>query len=81
MQWKVLVVDETSKKLIYNAVSEDDILNLNVTSMSPSVWTTEGLHWLNCRVKMSSRSNIGGRPTRGWTRSTSCRRKRISWIA
>lgn len=32
VQWKVLVVDETSRKLIDNAVSEDDILNLNVTS-------------------------------------------------
>lgn len=32
LQWKVLVVDETSRKLIENTVSEDDILNLNVTS-------------------------------------------------
>lgn len=31
-QWKVLVVDEASRKLIDNAVKEDDILNLNVTS-------------------------------------------------
>ncbi|KAE8376896.1 Sec1-like protein [Aspergillus bertholletiae] len=33
LQWKVLVVDETSRKLIDNAVSEDDILNLNVTNV------------------------------------------------
>ncbi|KAE8361649.1 Sec1-like protein [Aspergillus caelatus] len=32
-EWKVLVVDETSRKLIDNAVSEDDILNLNVTNV------------------------------------------------
>ena len=31
-QWKVLVVDETSRKLINNATSEEDVLNLNVTS-------------------------------------------------
>ena len=36
LQWKVVVVDETSRKLIDNAVSEDDILNLNVTSRSTS---------------------------------------------
>lgn len=34
-QWKVLVLDEASRNLIYNAVKEDDILNLNVTSKSP----------------------------------------------
>lgn len=33
LQWKVLVVDETSRKLVNNATSEEDILNLNVTSM------------------------------------------------
>jgi hypothetical protein len=45
VQWKVLVVDETSRKLIDNAVSEDDILNLNVTSESayPDRWKS---HWL-----------------------------------
>lgn len=32
LQWKVLVVDETSRKLIYNVTNDDDILNLNVTS-------------------------------------------------
>ncbi|EEH22575.2 hypothetical protein PABG_04786 [Paracoccidioides brasiliensis Pb03] len=31
--WKVLVVDEGSKKLIDNAVKEDDILNQNVTNI------------------------------------------------
>ncbi|OJJ50823.1 hypothetical protein ASPZODRAFT_106723 [Penicilliopsis zonata CBS 506.65] len=32
-EWKVLVVDETSRKLIDNAVKQDDILNLNVTNV------------------------------------------------
>lgn len=32
VQWKVLVVDEKSKKLLDNTVKEDDILNHNVTS-------------------------------------------------
>ncbi|KAL3470998.1 Sec1-like protein [Aspergillus californicus] len=31
--WKVLVVDEGSRKLIDNVVKEDDILNLNVSSI------------------------------------------------
>jgi syntaxin-binding protein 1 len=32
MQWKVLVIDETSKKIIDNVVKEDDILNHNIAS-------------------------------------------------
>lgn len=32
-----MVVDETSRKLIYNATTEDDILNLNVTSESTNL--------------------------------------------
>ncbi|KMU85289.1 Sec1 family superfamily protein [Coccidioides immitis H538.4] len=32
-EWKVLVVDALSKKLIDNAVKEDDILNANVTNI------------------------------------------------
>jgi syntaxin-binding protein 1 len=31
--WKILIVDEDSQKLINNVVKEDDILNLNITSM------------------------------------------------
>ena len=31
-QWKVLVLDESSRKLVYNTAKDDDILNLNVTS-------------------------------------------------
>ncbi|KAL4793000.1 Sec1-like protein [Aspergillus venezuelensis] len=31
--WKVLVVDEASRNLILNSVNEDDILNLNVTTI------------------------------------------------
>lgn len=32
LQWKVLVLDATSKKLVDNAVKEDDILNHNIAS-------------------------------------------------
>ncbi|WEW57761.1 syntaxin binding protein 1 [Emydomyces testavorans] len=32
-EWKVLVVDERSRKLLNNAVKEDDILNANVTNI------------------------------------------------
>jgi hypothetical protein len=35
LQWKILIVDEESQKLINNVVKEDDILNLNITSMRP----------------------------------------------
>lgn len=31
-QWKVLVIDESSKKIIDNVVKEDDILNENIAS-------------------------------------------------
>lgn len=34
-QWKCLVVDENSKKIIDNVVKEDDILNNNIASMLP----------------------------------------------
>ena len=33
-QWKVLVLDAASRKVIDNVVREDDILNENVTSMA-----------------------------------------------
>jgi syntaxin-binding protein 1 len=32
-QWKVLVIDESAKKIIDNVVKEDDILNENIASM------------------------------------------------
>jgi hypothetical protein len=34
-QWKVMIVDEDSRKLIDNVVKEDEILDLNITSMAP----------------------------------------------
>ena len=38
LQWKVLVVDRQSKKILDNAVAEDDILNQNIASAgSPSL--------------------------------------------
>jgi syntaxin-binding protein 1 len=33
--WKCLIVDENSKKIIDNVVKEDDILNNNIASWSP----------------------------------------------
>ncbi|RYP66357.1 hypothetical protein DL771_007863 [Monosporascus sp. 5C6A] len=35
--WKVLVIDENSKKIIYNVLKEDDILNHNIASEHPKV--------------------------------------------
>lgn len=35
-QWKVLVLDESSKKIIDNVVKEDDILNQNIASNAPA---------------------------------------------
>jgi syntaxin-binding protein 1 len=37
-EWKVLVVDEQSRKLINSAVKEEEILNLNVSSEFSSVF-------------------------------------------
>ncbi len=34
IQWKVLVLDSGSKKLVDNAVKEDDILHENITRQS-----------------------------------------------
>lgn len=34
LQWKVLVVDETSRKFVNSAAKEEEILNLNVSSES-----------------------------------------------
>lgn len=34
IQWKCLIVDENSQKVIDNVVSEDDILNNNIASTS-----------------------------------------------
>jgi len=34
-QWKVLVLDESSRKLLDNVIKEDDILNENITRRSP----------------------------------------------
>jgi hypothetical protein len=41
-QWKVLVVDPDSKRVIDNVVDQDEILNLNITSTPPRrrLWAT-----------------------------------------
>lgn len=33
LQWKVLVLDEGSKKIVDNVLKEDDILNENIASL------------------------------------------------
>lgn len=35
-QWKVLVIDETVKKILDNVVKEDDILRESIASMASS---------------------------------------------
>ena len=37
-QWKVLILDEGSKKLVDTVVKEDDILQENVTSVLMPFW-------------------------------------------
>lgn len=39
-QWKILIVDEYSEKIINNVVKEDDILNANITSTLHPAHTT-----------------------------------------
>lgn len=40
LQWKVLVTDQQSRKLIDNVVKEDDILNENITrALDPKMQT------------------------------------------
>ena len=41
-QWKILVVDTASRKIIDNVVREDDILNENIASM-----LHEYQYWIN----------------------------------
>ena len=42
-QWKVLVIDEQSKKIIDNVVKEDDILDKNIASSFPPQYDTPSL--------------------------------------
>ena len=72
-------MDEGSRKLIDNAVSQDDILNLNVTGKSACEWKR------GTRVRQSdpadmngfrktlSRSSTGGRGALKWMRCISYR--------
>jgi syntaxin-binding protein 1 len=38
--WKVLVIDEGTKRIIDSSVNEDDILNHNIASMPPYPYPT-----------------------------------------
>jgi hypothetical protein len=81
LQWKVLVVDETSRKLIYNATNDDDILNLNVTSKPLTALQHKSASANSPFLKMSSRSSIGDHPIPTWMRCTSCHLKHTSSTA
>lgn len=59
-QWKVLVLDEESRKLIDNAVKEDDILNENVTSEAQLLGNEE--HALTLRRHRTNRAQEAGQP-------------------
>jgi syntaxin-binding protein 1 len=48
VQWKVLVVDETSRKLINGAVNEEEILNFNISSEPDFLSTMQTHTSLNC---------------------------------
>lgn len=54
LQWKCLVVDENSKKIIDNVVKEDDILNNNIASMLPQP-THARLHSLTTNSNRANR--------------------------
>ena len=72
-----MVVDEGSRKLIDNAVKEDDILNENVTSKgSLAVFKAQTEHF-----KISNRLNTRGPSTETWMRFIYYRLCPISWIA
>lgn len=44
-QWKVLVLDEESRKVVENVLKEDDILHENITSKRPLSLAGE---WSSC---------------------------------
>lgn len=81
VQWKVLVVDENSRKLINAALKEEEILNLNVSSELYLPRIQDGILRSIVSLQMSNRSNIDGCPTRIWTRFTYCHRSHGSSTA
>jgi hypothetical protein len=66
-QWKILIVDDDSQKLINNVVKEDDILNLNITSTRLCMPSTHPM--LTPQTSSASRSD--GRRYATWTPYTS----------
>ena len=58
-QWKVLITDEESRKLIDNVVKEDDILDSNITSMTTTLAPPTMAH----PRQTSSASRTGARPS------------------
>lgn len=72
-QWKVLITDEESRKLIDNVVKEDDILDSNITSMFCCLLRPRQAH--SCQT--SSASRTGARPSPTPMPCTSSPRNRI----
>lgn len=71
-QWKVLITDEESRKLIDNVVKEDDILDSNITSKLRRDWrktSTKGPQTL-------SASKTGARHSPTLMQSTSSHQNR-----
>ena len=59
LQWKVLVVDETSRKLLDNTVNEDDILRNNITRKV--LVTSHTMYMSDSSLQISSSSKAGAR--------------------
>ncbi len=51
-QWKVLIVDQGSKKVLDNVVKEDDILNQNIASTTAPPWPSISLGTLTSRSRV-----------------------------
>lgn len=85
LQWMVLVIDDAAKKLIDNAVNEDDILNNNIASTCrrPVLPLTPMSLTHVYTGQTSSDSRTREKRTRAWAPSTSSPHKstssRCSW--
>lgn len=81
VQWKVMVVDEQSRKLINSVVKEEEILNLNVSSeltLGPCLPPNGLLKTVT--PQMSNKSSTDDRPTRTWTQYISYLPNHGLWI-
>lgn len=74
-QWKCLIVDENSKKIVDNAVKADDILNSNIASQSLSARNStsspRGSFANEATLQLSSASKTVESPILRWMPSIS----------